>query len=289
MRYGHYASLSSQPPGAVIIQKAVLQDECAIPPYNWRIPYVVVYGPPASTLRSLVYTPEEVLRRGTELRLNYLYYITKCINPALDRVLSLCGGQVGDWFRSVARPKLRVRHFNYDVFATAATVAGDGSRSGTTIGGGCSSASGSSTTATTAYNNTSTTTTNTTALATTHSNKHKQTSMDQFTIQSTCIICSADAVPQHTLCHNCRAEHQQSLCNITNRLKILTLKDQNFTQICKNCTKTSQYSVLYSKNEIIGIDNCESIDCKILYERNRIITKLEDLSIAVQEINQFEL
>lgn len=55
--------------------------------------------------------------RGTALRLNYAYYMTKCINPALDRVLSLGGARVLDWFKTLARPKLRLRHLNYDALS----------------------------------------------------------------------------------------------------------------------------------------------------------------------------
>lgn len=63
--------------------------------------------------------------RGTALRLNYAYYMTKCINPALDRVLSLGGARVLDWFKTVARPKLRLRHLNYDALSLSNKAAGE--------------------------------------------------------------------------------------------------------------------------------------------------------------------
>ena len=63
--------------------------------------------------------------RGTSLRLNYVYYMTKCINPALDRVLGLSGARVFDWFKSVTRPKLRVRHVNYDIVCQANKQTGE--------------------------------------------------------------------------------------------------------------------------------------------------------------------
>ena len=116
VRFGRYASVSSQPPGAIVATKAVLLDEMAVPPYNWRVPYVVVHGYPNSPLKNLVHSPEEVLKRGTTFRLNFLYYMTKCVNPSLDRVLSLCDIDVFNWFKSMSRPKLRLRHINYDMF-----------------------------------------------------------------------------------------------------------------------------------------------------------------------------
>jgi hypothetical protein len=51
---------------------------------------------------------------GSTLRLNYTYYLTKCINPALDRVLSLAGVDVFAWFRATTRPKSHIRHVRYD-------------------------------------------------------------------------------------------------------------------------------------------------------------------------------
>ncbi len=76
-------------------------------------------GVPNAPLKNLVFSPEDVLRRGSPLRVNYNYYIHKCINPALDRVLSLCGLDVSSWFRGMARPRQRLRHFNYDTLGYA--------------------------------------------------------------------------------------------------------------------------------------------------------------------------
>ena len=68
VRFGRYASVSSQPPGAVVATQAVLRDAMTVPPYNWRVPYVVVHGPPGAPLKALVRAPDELLRRGSALR-----------------------------------------------------------------------------------------------------------------------------------------------------------------------------------------------------------------------------
>lgn len=115
VKFGTYASVSSQPPGAIVATKEVLVDEMAIPPYNWKVPYVVVYGLPNTPLKNLVYHPKDVLKRGSSLRINYFYYITKCVNPALDRLLSLAGVNIFQWFQAMTRPKLLLRHINYDL------------------------------------------------------------------------------------------------------------------------------------------------------------------------------
>lgn len=264
MRYGQYASVSSQPPGAVVACKAVLHDEMCVPPYNWRVPYVVVCGVPNAQLRSLVCSPEEVLRRGSELRLNYVYYMTKCINPALDRVLSLCGGEVFSWFKSISRPKLRLRHINYDHYSDSRDNTA-GSSSST------SSASG------------------TLALHPNNSNnkkRHKQTSMDQYTTQGTCEICSNDALPMKTLCHVCTTTPLTTLTTLFNKLHVYNRKEQTLAKICHNCAKYAQPSVLYMKNEVIGPDTCESLDCQVMYERARLVTKIEDCQVSLSEIEE---
>lgn len=115
VKFGTYASVSSQPPGAIVATKEVLVDEMAIPPYNWKVPYVVVYGLPNTPLKNLVFHPKDVLKRGSSLRINYFYYITKCVNPALDRLLSLAGVNIFQWFQAMTRPKLLLRHINYDL------------------------------------------------------------------------------------------------------------------------------------------------------------------------------
>jgi DNA polymerase elongation subunit (family B) len=114
VRFGTYSSISSQPPGAIVATKEVLNDEMAIPPYNWKVPYIVVYGLPNTPLKNLVYHPKDLLKRGNSLRINYMYYIMKCVNPSLDRLLSLSGVSVFSWFQAMTRPKLVIRHMNYD-------------------------------------------------------------------------------------------------------------------------------------------------------------------------------
>jgi DNA polymerase zeta len=63
------------------------------------VPYVVVYGEPGARLYDMVVPPRALVESGGRLRLHALYYITKNIIPALDRVLSLMGAdiKVGGW------------------------------------------------------------------------------------------------------------------------------------------------------------------------------------------------
>lgn len=55
-----------------------------------------------------VVSPEQFLAEGSGLRLNGKYYITKVINPAIDRALCLLGVDVASWYNDMPRPAPRV-------------------------------------------------------------------------------------------------------------------------------------------------------------------------------------
>ena len=76
----------------------------AEPRFGERVPYVVVYGEPGARLYDMVVPPRALVESGGRLRLHALYYITKNIIPALDRVLSLMGAdiKVGGWVGGLA-------------------------------------------------------------------------------------------------------------------------------------------------------------------------------------------
>ncbi|CAN0361982.1 unnamed protein product [Hapterophycus canaliculatus] len=85
-------------------------DPRAEPKYCERVPYVVVAGPVGARLMDLVVSPEQFLAEGSGLRLNGKYYITKVVNPALDRALALLGVDVHAWYNDMPRPAPRVAH-----------------------------------------------------------------------------------------------------------------------------------------------------------------------------------
>ena len=116
------------PPGAEVVRRMIALDPNAEPPYSWRVPYVVVTGNASgsSRLMDLVVPPQTLLQRGSGLTLNTKYYITKCINPALDRVFKLCGNaSVKDWYAFVPRSNWRPRRVQY---APMTTKSGTGRR-----------------------------------------------------------------------------------------------------------------------------------------------------------------
>ncbi|KAI3909099.1 hypothetical protein MKW92_026579 [Papaver armeniacum] len=105
VRLGTYsARASSLPPAAIVAMKAMRADPRAEPRYAERIPYVVIHGEPGARLVDMVVDPLDLLQIDSPFRLNDLYYITKQIIPALQRVFGLVGGDLHQWFLEMPRP-----------------------------------------------------------------------------------------------------------------------------------------------------------------------------------------
>jgi hypothetical protein len=294
VRFGHYASVASQPPGAIVATKAVLVDEMAVPPYNWRVPYVVVHGVPQALLKELVYDPRDVLRRGSNLRLNYVYYITKCINPALDRVLSLCGVNVFQWYRALVRPKPRIRHIQYEEYVvvppplseTAAAAADNGGTGGATGVHRYRAQSGTSTAGRVVDGDLLLRLQSLPPPGHTRKRHHHQTTMDQFTMQATCEICGQDALPQKNLCASCVHRQMDSLILLTQRLNIVQSHDAALAATCQRCTGFAQHAQLFAKGEMIAEDACVALECVVFHERARLVTRMEDFTLAMRDVAQ---
>ncbi|KAL2942036.1 DNA polymerase zeta catalytic subunit [Bienertia sinuspersici] len=106
VRLGTYSTrtTSSLPPAAIVASKAMRVDPRAEPRYAERVPYVVVHGEPGARLVDMVVDPQELLSIDSPYRLNDLYYITKQIIPALQRVFGLVGADLRKWFQEMPRP-----------------------------------------------------------------------------------------------------------------------------------------------------------------------------------------
>lgn len=113
VRLGTYRGMG--PPGAVVAMKMRDLDPNSEPPYGWRVPYVVVTGISGGgqRLMDLVIPPEHLMLRGSGYSLNVNYYILKCINPALERVLSLCGVKLSEWYTASVKISIKTRRVQY--------------------------------------------------------------------------------------------------------------------------------------------------------------------------------
>ncbi|KAG5521159.1 hypothetical protein RHGRI_033645 [Rhododendron griersonianum] len=105
VRLGTYSTRasSSLPPAAIVAAKAMRTDPRAEPRYGERISYVVVHGEPGSRLVDMVVDPLDLLAIHSPFRLNDIYYITKQIIPALQRVFGLVGVDLNQWFSEMPR------------------------------------------------------------------------------------------------------------------------------------------------------------------------------------------
>ena len=264
VRYGKY-SANSMPPGAVVAMKACALDEMAIPPYNWRVSYVVVCGNPGAPLRDLVVTPEDYLRRGNQLRINSTYYIGKCINPALNRVLSLCGADVALWYRNMSKPKHRIRHIVYDT-SFEPTI-------------GLSAAASSSNQSHAQYH---------VGTVRRQDKSKKQQSMDQYTSRN-CIFCGAKALSSKNICQDCFDNPAPAVIGLHKRMNDALDGDHALKLVCQKCSQKPQLSSINTRGQLIGPDSCSSTDCSVFFERCRCITRIEDFQDALKDLEDISI
>ena len=260
VKYGKYKTFSSQPPGAIIINKQLITDEMAVPPDRWKVPYLVINGLTKANLNELIIDPNEFLQRNNNNlinnRINSNYYIDKCINPALIRILSLCGIDVMKWYHNMLKPKVITRKILYQTIQSN----NQSNKSNETIK--------------LKYNNNSNNKIN-----------QKQQSMDLFTIQNNCKICFKDAKPNKTLCELCYNNKQQTYQILLNQLNQSYDHNHQLTLLCHNCSKISSLSEFFMKNEIIGSKCCNSLDCDIFYKRYNLIRSIEDYETAMNDLD----
>lgn len=101
-------------PLGVLLEKLSEIDNLSRPPLSWRLPFLVIYGPPNSLLKNLVVSPEEFQLKNIH-RINSTYYISKCVNPSLERILILCGVNLSQWYSHWPRiqPKSKRTNSSY--------------------------------------------------------------------------------------------------------------------------------------------------------------------------------
>lgn len=102
VRMGTYSDKVPPPPGVIVAARRMTEDANAEPPYGERVPYVIVQGPPGSRLVDRAFDPLELLN-NSYLRLDATYYITRVLIPPLERIFSLVGADVKQWFTEMPR------------------------------------------------------------------------------------------------------------------------------------------------------------------------------------------
>jgi DNA polymerase zeta len=85
------------------------EDENAAPEYGERVPYVIYYGKPKSTIRDQAIHPLEMLK-SKDLLLHGRYYIRKKIIPPLARIFNLIGADIMSWFDAMPKVKRSIKY-----------------------------------------------------------------------------------------------------------------------------------------------------------------------------------
>jgi DNA polymerase zeta len=254
VKIGHYRG--QPPPGAEVALQHMITDPRAEPPYRWRVPYIIVCGTTSSRLVDLAITPDKLLKRDNHFKINSFYYITKCINPSLIRVIGLSGANIKDWYHHIKKKSYSIRYRSGYYSMISINHLPDEH-----------------------INQIHSHFPN-------HSHKTKklvQKSMESYLYQRHCEICGQEN--NSAICQQCMETPLESYLILITNMKQLQIIDDNLSKKCNICTNSLQKSNLFVKNEMLGYDCCESIDCKIFFKRNRNLLRLED---AVYAVNDFQ-
>ncbi|KAJ7597046.1 hypothetical protein C8J56DRAFT_919017 [Mycena floridula] len=104
VRMGTYSDKGPPPPGVAVATRRTALDPSDEAQYGERIPYVIVRGLPGLRLVERAMDPGEMLA-NTSLSLDAEYYISRVLIPPLERILSLVGADVRQWYNDMAKPK----------------------------------------------------------------------------------------------------------------------------------------------------------------------------------------
>ncbi|KAJ7293585.1 DNA polymerase zeta, catalytic subunit [Mycena rebaudengoi] len=101
VKMGTYSDKVPPPPGVALAARQAITDNIE-PQYSERVPYVICRGLPDSRLVDRVAAPLDVLK-NRNMNLDAQYYISRVLIPPLDRIFSLVGCNVRQWY--VEMPK----------------------------------------------------------------------------------------------------------------------------------------------------------------------------------------
>lgn len=212
----------SLPPHACVAYANMLDDPASEPPYRWRVPYVVIYKANTSTLKDLVIEPQKLLVRGSDYKLNLVnYYIPKQINPALRRVIDICGGDIDAWYTAMPKQRLRSRIVAYESY-----------RPNTHQSNSSSSSKGAAV----------------------------QTTLRDYFATTVCYLCNgevpvaaAGASMLPDLCSSCMVNQCSTMSVLHNRLSNHQREESKYRDRCNSCVKTHpQISSMFELGKLIG-------------------------------------
>jgi len=251
VRLGHYRNENLEPPGAVLARMQIARDRRQAPPYSWRVPYVICSKAPGTLLKHLVECPLSVLasqRSEDPLHINGRYYVEKCVLPALERVLVLCGGDIRQWYSNMARPRTRRRLVLYPGSARRESVANKGLQKTMDV-----------------YVNTP---------------RCLMCGVDAVPNKNLCAVCLGRADDDKSI------EGVKLGCTVailSRKLNAEITAEAALAATCRACTLQGQDSQLFYRGEPLGPDCCGNIDCKVFLSRCRRVLSVEDAKTALSE------
>ncbi|GAM22637.1 hypothetical protein SAMD00019534_058120 [Acytostelium subglobosum LB1] len=249
VKLGNYSTNGTLPAAAQLAMRIMEKDPRGEPRYGERVRYVVVYGTPQSRLCDLVISPSEFIA-NKHLRINIIYYITKQIIPAMDRILKLVGVNIHQWYSSfpkqyAATPNQRINLFfsnNHHMIQQHQQQQLQ------------------------------------------QHDQQQQYTIDQFYHSINCFVCG-DGVPVNNnnndewmyveesvrlpLCQSCYEDPQASHFILVNRLNSIEQQKNKLQEICHTCIGHQTYTT--------DIE-CQSLDCEAFYERVKLLALYNNIN-----------
>ena len=256
VRLGHYRNENQEPPGAVLARTKMAADQRQTPPYAWRVPYVVCSKAPGTLLKHLVECPLTVLasqRSENPLHINGRYYVEKCVLPALERVLVLCGGDIRQWYSNMTRPRTRRRLILYPGHINRGREHfTDKNMLQKTMD---------------VYVNTP---------------RCLICGNDAVPSKNLCGVCLG-----HSEDDEARKGVQlgRTVATLSRKLNHGLKEEAELAGTCRACTLQAQEATLFSRGEPLGLECCSNMDCKVFLSRCRRVLSVEDTRTALTEAN----
>jgi DNA polymerase zeta len=228
-------------------------------------------------LKDLIVSPSEILLRDSKYRLNHIYYLTKQINPALERVLHFCGIDIKSWYSQMPKPSSK---WTESVLNRKQIIAkhlglkkyqGSESRSGSGM----------------------------------NKQRQQQPTIREYLPTVMCVVCgneletksirrqvvnsSHSSLDGGYLCASCFSSPIAAFNSLMSRENLLERRENNHRLLCRCCCGFSQIEELFlpphESNVMIGKECCVSTDCPVLFERVRNVNKREDLHLSILAIS----
>eukprot|EP00850_Spirogloea_muscicola_P022205 SM000282S10608 [mRNA] locus=s282:114607:126097:- [translate_table: standard] len=253
VRLGSYSlNAAVLPPAAIVASKAMVVDPRAEPRYAERIPYVVVYGEPGARLVDMVVDPHVLVNSAGTLRLHGIYYITKQILPAIQRILGLIGADLRAWFAEMPRiyrppsskrpqgPRPRLPWWKQGDEEGQADVESDGEEGPA----------------------------------------RAKSTIDQYYLSRRCATCAELTRASQQVCSSCRSEPQIVAAILTGRAAKLEREYAHLAALCKHCGGWAGS---------VGGVACISLDCRVFFERKKTHSEFQATARVAAQLGSYPL